>query len=90
MKNKFSDGFLLPELLLFAIFSFWDMFDFVLDICSKLVWVLDEFRKEILWGELRLQAPDAYGLNPPNQLVIGIHWLALLNQVRKNKDILNP
>ena len=30
------------------------------------------------------QAPDAFGLNPPSQLVIGNHWLAFLNQVRKN------
>ena len=33
---------------------------------------------------LRPQATHAFGLNPPNQLVIGYHWLALLNQVRKN------
>ena len=29
-------------------------------------------------------ATDASGLNPPTQLVIGYHWLAFLNQVRKN------
>ena len=33
------------------------------------------------WG-LRPQAPDAFGLNPPTQLVLGYHWLAFLNQVR--------
>ena len=27
------------------------------------------------------QAPAAFGLNPPSQLVIGYHWLTLLNQV---------
>ena len=36
---------------------------------------------------LRPQATHAFGLNPPNQLVIGYHWLALLNQVRKNLHI---
>ena len=30
-----------------------------------------------------LKAPDAFGLNHPSQLVIGYHWLAFLNQVRK-------
>ena len=27
---------------------------------------------------------DAFGLHPPSQLVIGYHWLAFLNQFRKN------
>ena len=30
------------------------------------------------------QAPDAFRLNPPNQLVIGYHRLVFLYQVRKN------
>ena len=30
------------------------------------------------------QAQDVFGLNRPSQLVIGHHWLAFLNQVRKN------
>ena len=30
------------------------------------------------------QAPDAFGCNPPSQLVIMNHWLAFLNQVRIN------
>ena len=29
------------------------------------------------------QAPDYFGFNPPNQLVIGYDWLAFLNHVRK-------
>ena len=29
-------------------------------------------------------ASDYFGVNPPSQLVIGYHWLAFLNQVRKN------
>ena len=33
---------------------------------------------------LRPQAQDAFGLNLPSQLVTGYHWLAFLNQVRKN------
>ena len=33
---------------------------------------------------LRPPAPDGFGLNPPSQLIIDYHWLALLNQVRKN------
>ena len=33
---------------------------------------------------LRPQAPDAFRLNPPSQLVIGYRWLGFLNQVRKN------
>ena len=32
----------------------------------------------------RPPAPDGFGLNPPSQLVIGYHWLAFLNQIRKN------
>ena len=32
---------------------------------------------------LRTQAPDAFELNRPGQLVIGYHWLAFLNQVGK-------
>ena len=27
--------------------------------------------------------PDAFGLNPPSQLVIGHYWLSFLNQVHK-------
>ena len=32
----------------------------------------------------RAQISNAFGLNPPSQLVIGYHWLTFLNQVRKN------
>ena len=32
----------------------------------------------MLWGP-RPQAPDALGFNPSSHLVIGYHWLALLN-----------
>ena len=39
--------------------------------------------KKNMLGGLRPQAPDAFGLNPPGQLVIGYHWLAFLNQVLK-------
>ena len=31
---------------------------------------------------LRFQAPDAFRLSSPSQLVIGYHWLAILNSVR--------
>ena len=40
--------------------------------------------KKLVLKGLRPQAPDAFGLNTPNQLVIGYHWLAFLNQARKN------
>ena len=30
------------------------------------------------------QVTDDFGLNPPSQLVPGYHWLAILNQVRKD------
>ena len=30
--------------------------------------------KKLCW------APDAFGLNPPSQLLIGYHWLPILNQ----------
>ena len=33
---------------------------------------------------LRPWTPHAFGLNPPTQLVIGYHWFAFLNQIRKN------
>ena len=33
---------------------------------------------------LRPQTPAAFGLYPPNQLIIRYHWLAFLNQVCKN------
>ena len=35
---------------------------------------------------LHLQAPDAFGLNPPSQLVLGYHWLVFLNQVNKESQ----
>ena len=35
-------------------------------------------------GGLLLQALDAFKLNPCSQLVIGYHWLVLLNQARQN------
>jgi len=37
--------------------------------------------KKIVLGAL---SSDPIVLNPPSQLVIGYHWLAFLNQVRKN------
>ena len=68
------------------------MVDIVLIIRSELVWDLDESRKKIISGgpvPLNLcQTPDISGLNPPNQLLIGYHWLAFQNKVRKN--ILRP
>ena len=35
-------------------------------------------------GRLCPDAPDAFVLNPPDQLVIKYYWLVFLNQVRKN------
>ena len=32
----------------FAIFSFWDMVDFVLNIRGELIWYFDKFRKKII------------------------------------------
>ena len=39
----------------------------------------------MLW-RLHPQAPDCFRLNPPSQLDIGYHWLAFLNQVRKESQ----
>ena len=36
----------------------------------------NQSRKKIILGGLSPQAPDAFGLNLPSQLVIGYHWLA--------------
>ena len=40
--------------------------------------------KKVLLVGLRPLASDCFQLIPPNQQVIGYHWLAFLNQVRKN------
>ena len=40
--------------------------------------------KNILCYEALPQAPDAFGLNSPSQLVIGYHWLALTKSENKN------
>ena len=61
-----------------------DVIDFLLNIHSESgTWTnskvgLDEAR----W--LRPQAPDTFGLNNSGQLFIGYHWLAFMNQYRKN------
>ena len=34
-------------------------------------------------GGFAPHTPDAFGINPPSQLVIAYHWLAFLNQVLK-------
>ena len=68
------------------------MVDFVLNLRSLLVWDLNKFRKKYMLGGLGPLNPpvrlgfylDAFGLNPLSQLVIGHHWLAYLNEVRKN------
>ena len=46
------------------IFSFWDIIDFVLDIRSELVWVLDEFIKIIAQGVSTPTKPGFTGLPP--------------------------
>ena len=42
--------------------------------------------KKVKLMGLRSQASDYFGLNLPSQLVIGYHWLASLNQVRRVED----
>ena len=37
---------------------------------------------------LRPQAPNGFGLNPTSQLVIGYHYLAFLNQVLKQSQVI--
>ena len=37
-------------------------------------------------GNLRPQAPDAFGLNPPSPL-LGYHWFAFLNQFLGFKNL---
>ena len=41
-------------------------------------------RTRIMFHTPGPKASHAFGLNPPNQLVIGYHWLTFLNQVRNN------
>ena len=61
------------------------MVDFVLNIRSVLVWPgLRQIQKKIILGGLRLQTPDAIGLNPPSQLVT--YWLAFLIRFAKILD----
>ena len=45
---------------------------------------LGKIKKKIVLWRLHLQVRDAFGLNPPSQLIIGYHWVVFLNQVRKN------
>ena len=52
-----------------AIFSFWDMVDFVLNIRSELVWDLTNSEFIFMLGGLHPQVPDSFELNPPSQLV---------------------
>ena len=47
-------------------------------------WGVGGFAPHTPHRRLRPQALDAFGLNPHSQLVAGFHWLAFLNQVRKN------
>ena len=63
-----------------VIFTFWVMVDLIFYIRSVLVQDFDKFWYCFMSGGLRPQASDAFGLNPPSQLVIGYHWLTFLNQ----------
>ena len=45
----------------YAIFSFWDMVDFVLNIHSVLVYDLDEFKEKFMLGELHPPKPPFHG-----------------------------
>ena len=72
----------------FAIFSFWDIVVKILRIVWKKKFVLKDRQCS---GPLHptLEAPPSrlrmlLNLNPSSQLVIGYHWLAFLNQVRKH------
>ena len=47
-----------------------------------------KFRKKFMLGRLGPQAPHAFGLNPPIQLVIGYHWLVFLKRVRKPSQVI--
>ena len=38
----------------------------------------NKFKPHAFQRELRPDAPDDFGLNPPSQLVIGYHWLVIL------------
>ena len=48
-----------------------------------------KFRLRMLVGFTYVspQAPDAFGLNPPSQLVLRYHWLAFLNLVLGSKSL---
>ena len=52
-------------------------------VCCDLDIFLCYVKPSFLWEGFRPQAPDAFGLNPPSQLVLGYHWLAFVNQVHK-------
>ena len=68
IHNVLKTGILVQEFS-FCYDLFWDMVDFVVNIRSVLVWDLDKFRKIYILGGLRLQTPDALGLNPSSPAV---------------------
>ena len=66
------------------------MVDFVLKKSSspappKLPVFVEGFAPHTPRRRLLPPAPDAFGLDPPSQLVLEYHWLAFLNQVHKNQ-----
>ena len=66
----------------FPISSFWVMGNFVLELHSELGTWTNLEKKYYVRGASHTP-PVAFGLNLPSQQVIGYHWLAFLNQVRK-------
>ena len=86
LKSFFADFFFLGN------FFFYKM---IWNVCNKMF--MKTWAKKIMLGRLRPpKSPSSWGassptmpqtffeLNPHGQLVIGYHWLAFLNQVRKN------
>ena len=58
------------------------MVDFALNLHNELTLDLMNSEKKYMLEGHPSHAPDAFGLNPPSQLIIRYHWLAFLNQVR--------
>ena len=70
----------------FAMFSFWDMCDFVLKFIKKFMFgVLPPLNPPFCRG-FRPQSPDAFELNPHSQLDLGYHWFSGIDHISKTKN----
>ena len=65
----------------FLVFEIWSILYANIEM-NRGTWMNSE-EKNYINPAPRAQAPDAFGSNPPSQLVIGHHWLTFLIQVHK-------